>query len=155
MDADGKDDIVILSQAGELFILYATGQKENGNPLFSLKVLQSNISLQMNTTSTDPDGAINYEGLTRAFGSSSLDSFSQESETLSSLDFSQSGTTVPPEMQQAIVNDQLYYETTDLKVLTGTTLNQMSTANANAVFGTEVDTSSLASTTGLDALSAS
>ena len=62
MDKDGKMDLVISDDSGELNILYGT-MTPNGGVAFTKKLLDKNIGLKMGTGSINTGGAIRYDGI--------------------------------------------------------------------------------------------
>lgn len=62
MDKDGKMDIVVSDDSGELNILYGTMSKDGG-VTFTKKLLDKNIGLKIGTGSINTGGAIRYDGI--------------------------------------------------------------------------------------------
>lgn len=81
MDADGKSDIVILDDSGELSILYGTvrtiaGKEEH---IFVKKLIESGLGIRLSTAVRNDGGAFSYTGLTSNLGTTGINTSASSS----------------------------------------------------------------------------
>lgn len=63
MDNDGTSDIILMSDAGELSVLYGTALREGDMPVFTKKVLDTGLGLTLAETGSDGGGAVTHSNV--------------------------------------------------------------------------------------------
>ncbi len=136
MDSDGKTDLVISDDSGELNVLY--GKVLDGKAVFTKKVLDSDLGLRLAMADRKDGGAVYFEGLKQLQNPTEPDQarYLAESAALSAAG-DEGG--IPPEMRTALIDSKIYYvHAYKFPVeLTGSTLDSGLSERLSAAIGND------------------
>ena len=106
MDLDGKTDLIVSDESGELNVLY--GKELSGETVFTKKLLDDDLALRLTGTPGATAGAVYFDGIPQLQNPTEPDQakYLAESKALASAGDSD---TIPPEIQKASIDSKLYY----------------------------------------------
>lgn len=106
MDADGKTDLVVSDESGELNVLY--GGTKDGETAFTKKLLDNSLGLRISTADRSDGGAVYFDGLPQLSNPAVADQakYLAESEALAG---SADTGDISPAVKQAAIDAKLYY----------------------------------------------
>ncbi|MFZ3232395.1 MAG: VCBS repeat-containing protein [Patescibacteria group bacterium] len=106
MDGDGKTDLVVSDESGELNVLY--GKVLNGETVFTKNILDSDLALRLSSAERSDGGAVYFDGIPQLKNPTVPDQARYLAES-KSLAAAGEGETIPPEVMRASVDAKLYY----------------------------------------------
>lgn len=106
MDSDGKTDLVISDDSGELNVLY--GKVLDGKTVFTKKVLDSDLGLRLAMADRKDGGAVYFNGLKQLQNPTEPDQERHLAESAALLAAGDEGG-IPPEVQTALIDSKIYY----------------------------------------------
>jgi hypothetical protein len=106
MDRDGKTDIVISDESGELNILY--GKLLDGETVFTKKILDTDLALRLSTAIRNDGGAVYFDALPQLKNPADPDQARHLAESRALAGMGDTGG-IPPEVQKASIDSKVYY----------------------------------------------
>ncbi|MDD2566021.1 MAG: VCBS repeat-containing protein [Candidatus Gracilibacteria bacterium] len=132
MDNDGKSDIVIVDDSGELSILYGSSDKSDKKQIFYKKILDDSLGMTLSSKDTKSGGAIFFDGIPQILASNDQGKYLLDAQKLALSDGNDTETTLKAQLDKLIYYQEKYSESG-----TGTVTQAQREEVINATVGTD------------------